>query len=122
MLLPNEQKLIFDCGFENEMSGREIHDIVHGLVKSFAKNRDHRAPFTMHLCNINTNVSELALLPQSGLLDSSYVLQKLFFHFSGFPVEKSIAIFAKEEANADFPARCRLYRYFHKNEACCSDE
>lgn len=73
MLLPNEQKLIFDCGFENEMSGREIHDIVHGLVKSFAKNRDHRAPFTMHLCNINTNVSEFASLPQSGLFISSNI-------------------------------------------------
>lgn len=59
MMLPGEQKLIFDCGFENEMSGREIHDIVQGLVKSFAKNRDHQSPFIMHFCNINTNVSRV---------------------------------------------------------------
>lgn len=56
MQLQDEQKLIFDCGFEHEMTGREIHDIVQGLVKSFAKNRDHCSPFVMHFCKINPNV------------------------------------------------------------------
>lgn len=55
----DQQELIFDCGFENEMTSREVDQTAKELAKSFHQNRSHRTPFIMHLYNLNTTVIEI---------------------------------------------------------------
>lgn len=57
----NEPKLIFDCGFEQQMSTRDIVDTTKQITRSFGINRRHSMPFVMHLCNIEQSVSKNSL-------------------------------------------------------------
>ncbi|XP_018378107.1 PREDICTED: mitochondrial ribonuclease P protein 1 homolog [Trachymyrmex cornetzi] len=48
-----EPKLVFDCGYENHMTRREIHNCSKQLSLSFAHNRVHANPLTLYFCNFN---------------------------------------------------------------------
>lgn len=56
-MLLNEPKLIFDCGFENEMTRREIENTAKQLMLCFGLNRDHRIPFDLNFCNLDPKVN-----------------------------------------------------------------
>ncbi|XP_063702350.1 mitochondrial ribonuclease P protein 1 homolog [Culicoides brevitarsis] len=47
------QKLVLDCSFEAEMTGRECAAVAEQLQKLFGINRAHEEPFDLHFCSIN---------------------------------------------------------------------
>lgn len=49
----NKPKLIFDCGYSHEMTGRENAEAAKQLTYCFGLNRSHRTPFVLHFCNMN---------------------------------------------------------------------
>lgn len=48
-----EPKIVFDCGYDNEMNQREIHNCAKQLSLAFASNRNHVNPMFMYFCNFN---------------------------------------------------------------------
>ncbi|EFN61159.1 RNA (guanine-9-)-methyltransferase domain-containing protein 1-like protein, mitochondrial [Camponotus floridanus] len=48
-----EPKIVFDCGYEEYMSPREIHACAKQLTLSFAANRVHINPMSLYFCNMN---------------------------------------------------------------------
>ncbi|CAL1680324.1 unnamed protein product [Lasius platythorax] len=47
-----EPKIVFDCGYEDNMNQREIHNCAKQLTLSFASNRIHVNPMFLHFCNL----------------------------------------------------------------------
>lgn len=47
-----EPKIVFDCGYEDNMNQREIHNCAKQLTLSFASNRVHVNPMFLHFCNL----------------------------------------------------------------------
>lgn len=47
------QKLVIDCGYEQNMTKRENLNTAKQLMLLFADNRVHIDPFDLHFCNIN---------------------------------------------------------------------
>lgn len=48
-----EPKLVFDCGYEDHMTKRELHNCSKQLALSFAHNRNHANPLCLYFCNFN---------------------------------------------------------------------
>lgn len=48
-------QLIFDCGYEGNMTHHEIKNTANQLCYAFGRNRDHRRPFYFYFSNINQN-------------------------------------------------------------------
>lgn len=48
-------QMIFDCGFEGDMSEHEIINTAKQLQMSHGINRDSLSPFFLHFCNLNEN-------------------------------------------------------------------
>lgn len=48
-----EPKIVFDCGYDNAMSSREIHNCAKQLSLAFASNRNHVDPLSLYFCNFN---------------------------------------------------------------------
>lgn len=51
-MILNAPKMIFDLGFDKEMSPRENLETARQLNIIIANNRRHRVPFVLHFCNI----------------------------------------------------------------------
>lgn len=49
----NDPKLIFDCGYADDMSYRENTEAANQLAYCFALNRSHQTPFVLHFSNMN---------------------------------------------------------------------
>lgn len=47
-----DSHLIFDCGFESEMTPYEARNAAEQMVRSFAANRSHCNPFFFHFVNL----------------------------------------------------------------------
>lgn len=58
-MILDQQELIFDCGFENEMTSREVDQTAKELAQSFHRIRSHSTPFIMHLYNLNPTVKSI---------------------------------------------------------------
>ncbi|EZA52426.1 hypothetical protein DMN91_012076 [Ooceraea biroi] len=59
-----EPKIVIDCGYEENMNYREVHNCAKQLQMSFAANRAHVSPLHLHFC----------CLKKGGLLEEfSYV-------------------------------------------------
>lgn len=43
--------MVFDLGFDNQMTPRENIEASRQLVRIMSNNRNHRLPFVMHFCN-----------------------------------------------------------------------
>lgn len=54
-ILANEQPLIFDCGFGDQMTKSEIRNTAKQIAYSFSINRLHRTPFVLNFCNLDKN-------------------------------------------------------------------
>lgn len=48
-----EPKVVFDCGYESDMTEREIHNCAKQLSLAFASNRGHCDPMYFYFCNFN---------------------------------------------------------------------
>ncbi|XP_044265396.1 mitochondrial ribonuclease P protein 1 homolog [Tribolium madens] len=49
------QKLVVDCGYDQDMTVRENKNCAKQLTLLFAENRAHDDPFDLHYCNLNTD-------------------------------------------------------------------
>ncbi|VEN35621.1 unnamed protein product [Callosobruchus maculatus] len=47
------QKLVVDCGYDQNMTNRENFNCAKQLMLLFAENRMHKEPFDIHFCNAN---------------------------------------------------------------------
>lgn len=52
----DQQRLVFDCSFDNAMTSREIQETAQQLSRVYSRNRDHLEPYVLHLCNLNRSV------------------------------------------------------------------
>ncbi|KYN04051.1 PREDICTED: mitochondrial ribonuclease P protein 1 homolog [Cyphomyrmex costatus] len=50
-----EPNIVFDCGYEDHMTKREIHNCSKQLSLAFAHNRTHVNPLCLYFCNFNKN-------------------------------------------------------------------
>ncbi|XP_011641938.1 mitochondrial ribonuclease P protein 1 homolog [Pogonomyrmex barbatus] len=50
-----EPKIVFDCGYDDYMNQREIHNCAKQISIAFADNRIHVNPLCLYLCNFNYN-------------------------------------------------------------------
>jgi len=50
-----EPKIVLDCGYENDMNQREIHNCAKQMSLAFASNRSHVNPLCLYFCNFNKN-------------------------------------------------------------------
>ncbi|KAF7286145.1 hypothetical protein GWI33_007393 [Rhynchophorus ferrugineus] len=57
--IPFEQKLVIDCGYDQDMTSRENRNCAKQLMFLFAENRMHSDPFDIHYANYNKE-SEIA--------------------------------------------------------------
>lgn len=48
-----EPKIVFDCGYDNNMDQRETHNCAKQLSLAFASNRSHVNPMYLYFCNFN---------------------------------------------------------------------
>ncbi|XP_036149800.1 mitochondrial ribonuclease P protein 1 homolog [Monomorium pharaonis] len=48
-----EPKIVFDCGYENDMNDRELHNCAKQISLAFASNRSHVNAMTIYFCNFN---------------------------------------------------------------------
>lgn len=53
----NYPKIIFDCGFTQEMNWRENHETAKQLQRIFGLNRSHISPFVLHFANMDMQSS-----------------------------------------------------------------
>ncbi|XP_015113294.1 mitochondrial ribonuclease P protein 1 homolog [Diachasma alloeum] len=47
------QKLVMDCGYEQQMTRYERRVCARQMMLAWAANRDHQDPFDLHFCNFN---------------------------------------------------------------------
>ncbi|KAL6443378.1 hypothetical protein ACFW04_002918 [Cataglyphis niger] len=50
-----EPKIVFDCGYEDSMTQREMHNCAKQLTLSFAINRLHVNPMSLYFCNMKND-------------------------------------------------------------------
>jgi len=69
-----EPKVVFDCGYEDNMVNREIHNCAKQLQIAFAANRTHVAPLHQYFCNLKKGgmLEENLLLGMPSLLDVDF--------------------------------------------------
>ncbi|GLV44512.1 roswell [Carabus blaptoides fortunei] len=49
------QKLVIDCGYDDNMTSRECMNCAKQLMLAFSENRIHDDPFDLHFCNVNNS-------------------------------------------------------------------
>lgn len=75
----NQQRLIFDCSFENAMTHREINETAEQLRNCYARNRRNREPYVLHFCNLNRSVRSFPLVISNISLSCSiYIVFNIF--------------------------------------------
>ncbi|XP_029667519.1 mitochondrial ribonuclease P protein 1 homolog [Formica exsecta] len=69
-----EPKIVLDCGYENYMTQREMHDCAKQLTLSFATNRLHVNPMSLYFCNMENDGSLLQYcnIIMPNLLDNDF--------------------------------------------------
>jgi len=69
-----EPKIVFDCGYEDNMVYREIHNCAKQLQIAFAANRTHTAPLHQYFCNLKKGgvLEENLLLGMPNFLDVDF--------------------------------------------------
>lgn len=60
-----EPKLVFDCGYEDNMNQHETHNCAKQLSLAFASNRTHVNPMFIYFCNFNKDGSLKYCLQQN---------------------------------------------------------
>jgi len=70
-----EPKIVFDCGYENDMVFREIHNCAKQLQIALSANRTHSAPVHQYFCN----------LKKDGILEENLLLSMPNFLNNDFP-------------------------------------
>ncbi|KAF7411277.1 hypothetical protein HZH66_000173 [Vespula vulgaris] len=57
-----EPSIVFDCGYDHVMTNYEMKNCAKQIVLSFVKNRMHKCPVQLYLCNAPTNSQFMSML------------------------------------------------------------
>ncbi|XP_019874521.2 mitochondrial ribonuclease P protein 1 homolog [Aethina tumida] len=95
------QKIVIDCGYDQNMSNRENTNTAKQLLFCFADNRLHSDPYDLHFCNFHSNT----------------VLKNCFLRHIPTAVEPHFPINMHEESYLDkFPKEQLVYLTPHCRE------
>ena len=95
-MINDQQELIFDCSFENEMTWRENNQTAKELSQCFYRIRDHHTPFIMHLYNLSPKVMSTSSIP---LLTFVTIQANCTIKHHGSEISPDNTIFCHERAH-----------------------